>query len=315
MTKSELTCEVKKLTLNAGFEKVGIAVAGPSADGERLQEWLKKDFHGEMAWMAKDPEKRSDPTKVFPGVKSILVVAKNYYVPILHLHGTGKISRYAWGDDYHDVVGKKLKLLLGQIKELDSSIDGRCCIDTAPIMEKYWAVRAGVGWQGKHSNVISRDLGSWLFLGEILLNVDLEPDQPHADYCGTCDRCIRACPTDAIVSPYVVDSRKCISYATIEYRGQDLSPWKDSDFHNWIYGCDICQDVCPWNEKFSTPTSEKSFEPRLENINQHPEDLSEMSHEDFKKRFSKSAVKRTKFSGFVRNVRQLLSGKHSTGGD
>lgn len=296
---------IKAQALALGFDKVGIVPAVPlSTDRERLNEWLDRGYHGEMAWLARDPEKRTDPALLVPGARSVIVVALNYYTD--HKHGGGgKLSRYAWGDDYHDVVGDKLKSLLAWIRSEIPDAEGRVCVDTAPMMDKAWAVRAGLGWLGKHSNVITKELGSWVFIGEIILNIELEYDhQIVEDHCGTCTACIDACPTGAIVEPYVVDSRKCISYATIELRTDELPADIIKHQEGWLYGCDICQAVCPWN-RFEKPSAEPRFEPRNGETSLDIEAVAEMSHEEYVERFRRSAIKRTKLTGLKRNAKAL----------
>jgi epoxyqueuosine reductase len=260
-----------------------------------------------MAWMKREPEKRVDPKLIFPEARSVIVVAMNYYTPHAHIdsHTKGKISRYAWGDDYHDVVREQLTSLLEWIKAEIPEALGKVCVDTTPVLEKAWAVRAGIGWLGKHTNVITTDFGSWVFLGEIFLNVDLEYDaEVVADHCGSCTACLDACPTQAIVEPYVVDSRKCISYATIELRDEQLPNAIAENLNGWLYGCDICQDVCPWN-RFEKPTNEPSFQPRNSETSLTLAELSEMAHEEYVERFRGSAMKRTKLSGLKRNAAAL----------
>lgn len=260
-----------------------------------------------MAWLAREPEKRSDPRLIFPEAKSMVVVAMNYFTP--HEHegepGRGKISRYAWGDDYHDVLKERLRELLEWIRAERPEAEGKVCVDTAPVMEKAWAVRAGLGWIGRHSNLITKDHGSWVFIGEILLNLELDYDTEIVDdHCGTCTACLDACPTDAIVEPYVVDSRKCISYATIELRSEELPAEIASNLNGWLYGCDICQDVCPWN-RFEKPTEEARFEPRNAETSLPLDSVERMTHEDYVERFRRSAMKRTKLSGLKRNAATL----------
>lgn len=253
-----------------------------------------------------------DPSKVLPNVKSVLCVAMNYYTSIRHSQDpvTGKISRYAWGDDYHLVMVKRIEELFEFVKMKIPSVTGKIYVDTGPVMDKVWAVRSGIGWMGKHTNVITRELGSWVFLGEILLDIELEYDKPILDYCGTCTACIDTCPTQAIVQPYILNSNKCISYLTIEHRGDlpsDLLP----EFQNWIYGCDICQDVCPWNH-FQKETKESAFQPHIKNVEPHLKEITEMTQEEFSKHFKQSPIKRTKHNGLTRNARALLeSGKSS----
>lgn len=304
-----LTQKIKQKALEIGFHKVGIVRAEPLEDErEHLKEWLARNFHGEMRWMEREPEKRADPQILFPSAKSVIVVVLNYFTPHEHKSDKtkGKISRYAWGDDYHDVLKEKLRELLGFIKSIEETADGKICVDTAPIMDKAWAQRAGLGWIGKHSNLITKEYGSWVFLGEILLNLELEYDtQTVEDHCGSCTRCLDACPTDAIVAPYLVDSNLCLSYATIELRSPELPREITKDLSGWIYGCDICQDVCPWN-RFEKPTEESRFEPRNGQVSIDLDEVSSFSHEEYAARFRKSAIKRAKLDGLKRNARALL---------
>ncbi len=303
-----LTEQIKQKALAVGFHKVGIVRAEPLArEGEQFKEWLGKNYHGEMAWLEREPEKRADPILIFPEAKSIVVVALNYFTPHEHeeTNAKGKISRYAWGDDYHDVLKEKLRELLCFIKTLDENADGKICVDTAPVMDKAWAVRAGLGWLGKHSNVITKEYGSWVFLGEILLNLELEYEiEPVADFCGTCTACLDACPTNAIVAPYLVDSNRCLSYATIELRSPELPAEIKENLNGWLYGCDICQDVCPWN-RFEKPTSEARFEPRTGNVSANLEAILALSPEEYAEKFRRSAMKRTKLHGLQRNAQAL----------
>lgn len=299
---------IKQKAIEIGFQKIGIVQAVPLIDeGARLDDWLEKGYHGEMAWVAREPEKRSDPRLLFPEARSVIVVIINYYTDHQHEENNdkGKLSRYAWGDDYHDVVNEKLRDLLTWIESENPDAEGKICVDTAPMMDKAWSVRAGLGWLGKHSNLITTELGSWVFIGEILLNLDLDYDTGIvADHCGTCTACIDACPTDAIVEPYVVDSRKCISYATIELRDETLPSNITENQNGWLYGCDICQDVCPWN-RFETPTEDKRFSPRNHQTSLSIREVLEMTHEAYVERFRKSAIKRTKLTGLKRNAHSL----------
>ena len=300
--------KIKLKASEIGFSKVGIVAPEPLVgEGAHLNDWLGRDCHGEMAWMEREPEKRSNPRLLFPDARSIVVVALNYFTPHQHEPNSsfGKVSRYAWGDDYHDVVREKLTELLSWIKSQDSSAEGKICVDTAPMMDKAWAVRAGLGWLGKHSNVITKEVGSWFFIGSLLLNIELDHDtETVEDHCGTCTACLDACPTNAIVEPYVVDSRKCISYATIELRDETLPTDITANLDGWIYGCDICQDVCPWN-RFEQVTDEKRFEPRNGETSLDLNSLAEMDHDEYVTRFRRSAIKRTKLSGLKRNARAL----------
>ncbi|MGI9036796.1 MAG: tRNA epoxyqueuosine(34) reductase QueG [Pyrinomonadaceae bacterium] len=306
---SDLTKQIKQKAFEIGFHKIGVARAAPlEAEANRLRDWLEKDFQGEMRWMEREPEKRADPRLIFPEAESVIAVALNYFTAHEHSEdeSKGKISRYAWGDDYHDVLKEKLFELLAFIKTLDDAADGKICVDTAPVMDKAWAVRAGLGWIGKHSNLITKEYGSWVFLGEILLNLKLEYDtQIEPDHCGSCTMCLDACPTDAFSAPYLVDSRRCLSYATIELRSPEIPNEISKDLNGWLYGCDICQDVCPWN-RFEKPTGEKRFEPREAETSIDLEKISNLSHDAYAARFRRSAIKRAKLAGVKRNARALL---------
>lgn len=305
-----LSAYIKEKARSLGFSRVGIARAEVlTEEGRRLNEWLGRGFHGTMTWMQKDTEKRVDVGRIVPGAKSVISVALNYYVPASYSNadGTGKISRYAWGDDYHIVMTPRIQSLVDCIKSEKPDVRSAAYVDTGPVMDKAWAARAGIGWIGKHTNVITKEYGSWVFLGEIIVDLELEYDEPIADFCGSCSACIEACPTDAIVEPYVLDSTKCISYLTIENRGEIPEQLKPK-LANWVYGCDICQDVCPWN-RFQQPTDEIAFRPREENIDPDLQALSEIAEEEFSRRFRRSPVKRTKRAGLVRNAKAVLEGK------
>ena len=315
----ELTAGLKARARELGFHKVGVVRAGP-LEGERarLEEWLARGYQGEMAWMARDVARRTDPRELLPGARSVVVVALNYYTPHEHSNapGTGKISRYAWGDDYHDVLGEKLKALLAWVVERRPGTVGKVCVDAQPAMDKAWGARAGLGWIGKHSNLITREYGSWVFLGELLLDVELEYDgAPTEDHCGTCTLCIESCPTQAITEPYVVDSNRCISYATIELRAPEIPEEVGERLSGWLYGCDVCQDVCPWN-RFEQPTEERRFEPRPDGVSPNLSVVLELTPESYAERFRRSPIKRTKLAGLRRNARRLLGlgphGEHST---
>lgn len=312
MTPAERTRIVKQVCRDVGFSHVGIAHADAVADDrvDVLRRWLAAGRHGDMGYLARNFEKRIDPRALFPGAQSVVSVALGYYTPTPIRDGTAKISRYAWGDDYHDVVKDKLFDALRRLEALDPGLRGKCCVDTAPVMEKYWAVAAGIGWMGKHTNVITRNAGSWVFLGELILDRALEADTPMTDYCGSCTRCLDACPTDAFPEPYRLDATKCISYWTIEHKGDDYAAAADPSigarFDGWVFGCDICQDVCPWNEKFARPTEDPAFQPRLDNVNQPPETLAALSIDAFRARFRRSPVKRTKLAGLLRNLREVF---------
>lgn len=303
-----LAKNIKDRALFEGFNKVGIVRAESLDDeGRRLSEWLARGHHGEMSWMARDVHKRISPQEIFPPARAVVVVALNYFTPHQHQEdpATGKISRYAWGDDYHDVVKEKLWSLLSWIKEREPRAEGKICVDIQPTMDKAWAVRAGLGWLGKHSNVITPEFGSWVFIGELFLNLELDPDtELMEDHCGSCTLCIDACPTDAITEPYVVDSTRCISYATIELRAPELPSEIQKNVSGWLYGCDICQDVCPWN-RFEGATDERRFEPRTGNVNANLRDIMDLTPEVYAVRFRGSAMKRAKLTGLQRNARAL----------
>jgi len=309
-TTHTLTRTIKTKAAELGFAKVGIARADAlTQEGAGLQEWLARGYHGTMEWMERNLEKRVDPQVILAGAKSVVSVAMNYYADVRHSDDprVGKISRYAWGDDYHLVMTPRIQKLLDCIKSEKPDVNAKVYVDTGPVMDKAWAVKSGIGWLGKHTNVITKEYGSWVFLGEIILDVELEYDDPIADSCGTCRACIDACPTGAIVEPYVLDSNKCISYLTIEHRGEirgDLKP----KFENWVYGCDICQDVCPWNS-FQQQTKEEAFLPREANDAPKLEELETMTEGEFSRRFHRSPVKRTKLQGLKRNVRAVLEGR------
>ena len=305
-----LSENIKQKAIEIGFHKIGIVAADAmTAERSNLEEWLANGFHGEMLWMEREPAKRTDPRILFPPAKSVIVVALNYYTPHNHENdpGEGKISRYAWGDDYHDVLKEKLRVLLEWIKSQHPEAEGKICVDTSPIMDKAWAVRSGIGWLGKHSNVITTAYGSWIFIGEILLNLELEYDtETVPDHCGTCTMCLDACPTSAIVEPYVVDSRKCLSYATIELRSETLPVEIKENLEGWLYGCDICQDVCPWN-RFERPTEETRFEPRNGETALDLDQILSLTPENYAEGFRRSAIKRAKLTGLKRNAAALKS--------
>ena len=296
---------IKKKAEELGFQKVGIARAEKTPkEKSDLDSWLMQGNHATMDWITKRKDERGNIHTYFPEARSVIAVGMNYYTGNEQddLRSDYKFSNYAWGDDYHIVMKKRLFQLLNWITENNSKVKGLVCVDTSPVMDKVWAQRAGIGWLGKHTNLISRDHGSWLFLGELILDLKLEYDRPfEEDLCGTCMACIESCPTQAL-GEYKIDARKCISYLTIEHRGD--FPDDKSDLHGWIYGCDVCQEVCPWNEKFSIKTELDEFKPRVEIANFKRDDWDKLSEEDFKKIFKGSAVKRTKYVGLKRNIGQ-----------
>lgn len=305
-----LTEKIKEKASEIGFHKVGVARADAlSGEREFLGNWLARGFHAEMRWMEREPEKRANPQLLLENAKSVVAVALNYYTEHEHENAPdkGKVSRYAWGDDYHDVLKEKLRLLLDYIIEICPAANAKICVDTAPIMDKAWAQRAGLGWIGKHSNLITREYGSWVFLGEILLDIELEPDAPETqDFCGSCTACLDACPTNAIIEPRTIDSNRCISYQTIELRAERIPAEIAENLNGWIYGCDVCQDVCPWN-RFEKPTAELGFEPRAGNVSPDLNEIANLSHEEYVERFRRSPMKRAKLAGLKRNADALLS--------
>jgi len=302
-----LTYRIKLKAIELGFSEIGLARAELMAEeGRRLREWFVLGYHASMRWLERDVEKRIDITKILPNAKSVICVALNYFTPSRSSNrpAHGKISRYAWGDDYHLVLTKRLEKLYEFVKSEIPSVSGKIYVDTGPVMDKAWAAKAGIGWMGKHTNIITRKFGSWIFLGEILIDAELEYDTPMLNYCGDCTACLDACPTQAIVQPYMLDASKCISYLTIEHRNE-LPKEIVSYFQNWVYGCDICQDVCPWN-RFQRETKEPAFQPREENIELKLTELAEMSQEEFDRRFRRSSIRRTKHSGLTRNAKAVL---------
>jgi epoxyqueuosine reductase len=287
-----------------GFLACGIAKAEfLEAEAPRLEQWLRQGKHGEMGYMADHFDLRLDPRKLVPGAKSVISLAYNYFTPQLQEDPEApQLSTYAYGRDYHKVVKQRLKPLMAFINEHFGDVDMRAFVDSAPVLEKAWAELAGIGWRGKHTNVIRQGQGSFFFLCEIILDLELEPDAPATDHCGTCRRCIDACPTEAI-TPYGVDGSRCISYLTIELK--DAIPLEFAGkLENWAFGCDICQQVCPWN-RFSTPHSEPQFAPNPELIGLSKDEWKGMTEVVFDRLFEGSAVKRTKYRGLERNIRFL----------
>ena len=308
MDTHALTQKIKKTAKDFSFSHIGIAEAKTyQEDQTYLNNWINNGYHASMDWIKNRKAERSNILEYYPNAESVIIVTQNYYTGNASSNkDIGKFSNYAWGDDYHLVIKKKLYELLAQIKEYDSKIDGIVCVDTSPIMEKAWAQRAGIGWIGKHTNLITKDIGSWFFLGSIIINKKLEYDDFfQQDLCGTCTACIDDCPTGAIVEAYQLDSNKCISYLTIEHRGE-LPDEYQNQLDGWIYGCDICQETCPWNKKFEKITTADEFKPRDGVKDKSLIEWSNISEEEYKKLFKKSAVKRTKYSGLMRNIKANL---------
>ncbi|MEB3227846.1 MAG: tRNA epoxyqueuosine(34) reductase QueG [Synechocystis sp.] len=307
-----LSQQIKDHALAIGFHQVGIASAHspePDLAVQRLRSWLALGYQGEMDWMANP--KRESVHAVLPEAQSVIAVALNYYTP--HPHSDhpehGKISRYAWGRDYHRVLTKRLKQLSQWITTQVPTAITRFYVDTGPVQDKVWAERAGIGWIGKNGNVISRRYGSWLFLGEIITNLVLEPDRPHAHHCGTCTRCLDACPTQAITQPFVVDANRCIAYHTIENRQDTLPTAIGNKLQGWVAGCDICQDVCPWNQRFAQVTDVEDFHPYPGNITPNLKELAEITDQAWQARFPASALRRIKPAMLRRNARANLQCK------
>ncbi|MBE9179598.1 tRNA epoxyqueuosine(34) reductase QueG [Oculatella sp. LEGE 06141] len=301
--------QIKQKALDLGFHQVGIAsvddrtfLAEQTQENAALQAWLANGFQADMAWM--ENPKRQDIRQVMPTVRSVICVALNYYTPQIRPEGNeyAKISRYGWGRDYHRVLHKRLKALTSWLEAQADGIAARFYADTGPVPDKVWAQRAGIGWIAKNSNVITRNYGSWVFLGEVLTNLALPPDRPHTQHCGTCTRCIEACPTQAITQPFVVDANRCIAYHTIENRQPQLPEAIASQMQGWVAGCDICQDVCPWNQRFAQETDVAEFQPYPQNIAPTVKELAELSDEAWNHRFPASALRRIKPDMLRRNA-------------
>jgi epoxyqueuosine reductase len=292
-----------------GFDLVGFAKADELIEeAVKLEEWLSKGYHAEMAYMEKNVFKRQDVSIILPGARSVISLAVNYYTDKKYSdkEGTGKVSRYAWGEDYHIIIWDMLSLLENELKMIDPAFESKSYVDTGPVMDKVWAVKSGIGWQGKHTNVINKEFGSWIFLSTIITNYDFEYSEVIPDFCGTCTACIDACPTKAIVDEYVVDANRCISYLTIENKKEIPEEFRDK-FENWVFGCDICQDVCPWNVKFSESTLNRAFYPAKGSNEIELAEVTIMGEDEFKHRFERSPLKRAKLKGLKRNAEFLLN--------
>lgn len=298
---SQRTSLIKAEAKRLGFLSCGVSKAGfLEEEAPRLEKWLNQNRHGEMQYMENHFDKRLDPTKLVEGSKSVISLLLNYFPSEQQNPESYKISKYAYGTDYHFVIKDKLKSLLHFIQEEIGEVHGRAFVDSAPVLDKAWAARGGLGWIGKHSNLLTQQVGSFYFIAELIVDLELEYDTPVTDHCGTCTACIDACPTEAIVEPYVVDGSKCISYFTIELKNEIPEEFQGK-FDEWMFGCDVCQDVCPWN-RFSKPHREPLFNPNPELLSFSKKDWEEITEDIFKKVFQKSAVKRTKLSGLKRNI-------------
>ena len=304
MSVSKNTQFIRSEAKRLGFLSCGISKAGfLEEEAPRLEAWLNRNMHGEMGYMENHFDKRLDPTRLVPGAKSVVSLLLNYFPGETQQEGSYKISKYAYGTDYHFVIKDKLKEMLHAIQTEIGDVHGRAFVDSAPVLDKTWAAKSGLGWMGKHTNLITKQLGSFYFIAELIIDLDLEYDTPVTDHCGSCTACIDACPTQAIVEPYVVDGSKCISYFTIELKDELPSEMKGK-FDDWMFGCDVCQDVCPWN-RFSKEHKEPLFNPHPELLSYSKSDWEEITEEVFQNIFKKSAVKRTKFIGLKRNIEFL----------
>jgi epoxyqueuosine reductase len=304
LSKKQLTAEIKKLCFNAGFTKVGIAKAEELKE-ERFffEKWLSLGMNGTMQWINNSAEKRLDPRKIKENTISIISLAYNYDTPVLHSDEPDipKISRYAWGKrDYHKVLKKKTKQLCKDIEAIYPGIETRAYSDDGPLMDKAWAVRSGIGWMGKNTNILNEEIGSFFFLSDILINVELEYDKPVSDLCKSCTLCLDACPTGALYDEYKIDANKCISYQTIENRGEIPD---EINLNGWIFGCDVCQDVCPYNHK-GVFTNDDNFYPRADVINKTYDEQLSLNEEEFNTIFEGTPIRRTKYAGWIRNLKK-----------
>jgi epoxyqueuosine reductase len=310
VTPAARTALLRRLCAGQGLDRVGVAEAAPTGEAARLDEWLGRGYHGRMTWMERWREKRTDPRELVPGARAVVSAALNYYRPAPREAGAGegRVARYAWGEDYHRVLRDKLRAVLAGLREAEPDLGGRAFVDTAPLQEKLWAERAGVGWRGKSTNLVTKDLGSWIVLGELVLDRELVADAPHPDHCGSCTRCLDACPTGALVEPWVLDARRCLSYLTIEHRG-DLPADLEGEMREWVFGCDVCQEVCPWNVKHATPGGEPRLEPRPGQVAMDLADAAGLDDEAFHARFADAAIERARPEGLRRNARAVLASR------
>jgi epoxyqueuosine reductase len=311
LLKNNYTDLIKQWTRDLGFDHCGIAMAQVlDEDARRLESWLNKGMNGSMAYMENYFDIRIDPSKLVPGARSVITLLLNYFPGQEEpagatdiAPGVPRVAKYAYGNDYHEVIRSKLKILLERVRRQIGEVNGRGFVDSAPVLERSWAVRSGLGWVGKNGNLLNRQAGSFFFIATLIVDLELEYDTPFAgDYCGTCRKCIEACPTEAILDNKVVDGSKCISYFTIELKDQLIPDTMKGKFQDWLFGCDTCQDVCPWN-RFSTPTTEAAFAPIPAILNFSTADWEELTEDGFKEIFRHSALKRTKYAGIQRNLR------------
>lgn len=303
----ERTIRIKEKASELGFMSCGVSKADFLEDeAPRLEKWLRNGGHGQMAYMENHFDKRLDPRLLVPGARSVVSLLFNYFPETEQNSDAPKVSKYAYGEDYHFLIKERLKDLLRWIGEEVGEVEGRCFVDSAPVLDKAWAAKSGLGWIGKNANLISKAKGSFFFVAELIIDLELEVDRPVMDHCGSCTACIDACPTDAIMAPYQVDGSKCISYFTIELK-EAIPQEFENKFEDWVFGCDICQDVCPWN-RFSAPTKEERFRPREAILDWTEKEWKEISEDVFKEAFRKSPLKRTGFSGIQRNLKFLERG-------
>ncbi len=295
---------IKNVAKNLGFHFCGIAKAVQlDDDARRLESWLQQGFQGEMLYMENYFDLRIDPRKIVPGAKSVITLLLNYFPSEQQNNGAPKIAKYAYGNDYHEVIRNKINIFLQLIKQNIGEVNGRGFVDSAPVLERSWALRSGAGWIGKNGNLITKEQGSYFFIATLIVDLELIYDNAFAkDYCGTCTKCIDACPTNAILDNKVIDASRCVSYFTIELKDEIIPTEMKGKFENWMFGCDICQDVCPWN-RFSKPTNETAFKPIPEILNLSTAEWENLSEEAFKKIFKNSPLKRTKFKGIQRNLK------------
>ncbi|MDX1956205.1 MAG: tRNA epoxyqueuosine(34) reductase QueG [Chitinophagaceae bacterium] len=305
-TQQQHTATIKILARQLGFDHCGIAKAEAlEEDARRLEKWLAKGMHGGMAYMENHFDLRTDPRKLVPGARSVITLLLNYFPEKEQNPSAPQISKYAYGKDYHEVIRAKLKDLLAMIRERVGEINGRGFVDSAPVLERSWAQKSGLGWIGKNGNLITRSGGSFFFIATLITDIDLEPDDPFArDYCGTCNKCVESCPTEAILPDKTINGSQCISYFTIELKDQLIPEEMKGKFDNWMFGCDTCQDVCPWN-RFSTPTLEGAFHPLPAVLNFTSAEWEALSEDAFKNIFRDSPLKRAKWEGVRRNLRFL----------
>jgi epoxyqueuosine reductase len=302
--KEKYTQLIKAESKRLGFLSCGISKAGfLEEEAPRLENWLNQNMNGQMSYMENHFDKRLDPTLLVDGAKSVISLLLNYYPSELQNQESYKISKYAYGQDYHHVIKEKLKELLFFIQTEIGEVSGRAFVDSAPVLDKAWAAKSGLGWMGKNTNLITQKMGSFYFIAELIVDLDLEYDIPTTDHCGTCTACIDACPTEAIVAPYVVDGSKCISYFTIELK-DNLPQEMKGKFDDWMFGCDVCQDVCPWN-RFSKSHNEPLFQTTPEILSYSKSDWEEITNDTFERVFKNSAVQRAKFEGVLRNINFL----------